>query len=210
MPSLCAVFAILDALSYPMYGFNAVTSIKLLLSSSSILALLGRIPATQRSAKLSAASPINRAESKTFAAMTGLKTFSSKCPWHPPTVTATWLPITWAQTIVKASHWVGFTFPGIILDPGSLAGSSSSPRPLRGPEPRKRISFAILFKLTATVFKAPLSSTNESCAANDSNLFGAVSKGSFNSFAIRWAISTSYPRIVLRPVPTAVPPRAKR
>lgn len=42
----------------------------------------------------------------------GLKTFSSKCPLLPPTVTATWFPITWAATMVTASHWVGFTFPG--------------------------------------------------------------------------------------------------
>lgn len=42
----------------------------------------------------------------------GLKTFSSKCPLLPPTVTATWFPITWAATMVTASHCVGFTFPG--------------------------------------------------------------------------------------------------
>lgn len=41
----------------------------------------------------------------------GLKTFNSKCPLLPPMVTATWLPITWAATMVMASHWVGFTLP---------------------------------------------------------------------------------------------------
>ena len=73
----------------------------------------------------------------------------------PPIVTATSLPITCAQTIVIASHCVGFTFPGIMEEPGSLAGMISSPIPERGPEAIKRISFAILFKETAICFKAP-------------------------------------------------------
>ena len=47
---------------------------------------------------------------RTFETIMGLKTFNSKCPLDPPTVTATWLPITWAATIVMASHWVGFTW----------------------------------------------------------------------------------------------------
>jgi hypothetical protein len=37
-------------------------------------------------------------------------------------VIATWLPMTWAQTIVIASHCVGFTFPGMIDEPGSFLG----------------------------------------------------------------------------------------
>ena len=40
----------------------------------------------------------------------GLKTLSSKCPLEPPTVTATWFPMTWAATMVMASHWVGLTW----------------------------------------------------------------------------------------------------
>ena len=42
-------------------------------------------------------------------------------------------PNTWMQTMIMASHWVGLTFPGMIELPGSLAGSTSSPRPLRDP-----------------------------------------------------------------------------
>lgn len=61
--------------------------------------------------------------------MTGLKTFNSKWPLEPPTVMATWLPKTWAQTIVIASDCVGFTLPGMIEEPGSFSGSESSPRP---------------------------------------------------------------------------------
>jgi hypothetical protein len=42
---------------------------------------------------------------------------------------------TWMQTITMASHWAGLTLPGMIEEPGSLAGRTSSPRPQRGPAP---------------------------------------------------------------------------
>jgi hypothetical protein len=43
--------------------------------------------------------------------------------------------MTWQHTIVIASHCVGLTFPGMMEEPGSLAGKASSPKPQRGPEP---------------------------------------------------------------------------
>jgi hypothetical protein len=57
--------------------------------------------------------------------------------------TATSLPITCAQTIVMASHWVGLTLPGMIERAGLVLGQSSSPRPQRGPEASQRMSLAI-------------------------------------------------------------------
>ena len=72
-------------------------------------------------------------------------------------VTAVLLPITWQQTIVIASHWVGLTFPGMIELPGSFSGKESSPRPLLGPDPRNLISLAIFIREAAQVLKAPLS-----------------------------------------------------
>lgn len=51
--------------------------------------------------------------------------------------------MTYAHTIVNASHYVGFTFPGIIDDPGSFSGKINSPNPLLGPEPKNLISLAI-------------------------------------------------------------------
>jgi len=62
----------------------------------------------------------------------------------------------------------------MILDPGSFSGRISYPNPLRGPLPKNLISFAILNKLTAAVFKAPWKSTIASFVAKDSNLLGAV------------------------------------
>ena len=88
------------------------------------------------------ASPNNLEDCMTFLIIKGLKTFNSKCPLAPPTVTATLLPITCAQTIVIASHCVGFTLPGMIEEPGSFSGKLNSPKPDLGPEPKNLISFA--------------------------------------------------------------------
>ena len=64
---------------------------------------------------------------KMLCAINGLKTFNSKWPWEPAIVIPLWFPITFTQTIVTASDWVGFTLPGIIDEPGSFAGKISSP-----------------------------------------------------------------------------------
>ena len=123
-------------------------------------------------------------------------------------LTVTWLPMTWAQTMVSASHWVGLTLPGMIDEPGSFSGSRSSPKPQRGPEPSRRMSLAILLRLTATTLSAPDSSTSASCAASASNLLGAVTNGRPVSAATSSAKRSAKPGVALRPVPTAVPPWA--
>jgi len=92
-------------------------------------------------------------------------------------VTAVLFPITWQHTIVIASHCVGFTFPGMIEEPGSFSGNDNSPNPLLGPLPKNLISLAIFIKEQANVFSVPENSTKASLAARASNLFGAVSKG---------------------------------
>ena len=58
-----------------------------------------------------------------------------------------------------ASLWVGFTFPGMIDDPGSFSGRISSPRPARGPDASHRMSLAIFISDTASVRTAPLANT---------------------------------------------------
>jgi hypothetical protein len=92
----------------------------------------------------------------------GLKTFSSKWPWLPAMPTAASSPITWAQTMVSASHCVGLTLPGMMLLPGSFSGMRSSPRPARGPEASQRTSLAILISDVARVLSAPLAATRPS------------------------------------------------
>ena len=120
----------------------------------------------------------------------------------------TWLPNTWAQTMVSASHCVGLTLPGMIEDPGSFSGSISSPRPERGPDARKRMSLAILFSDTATAFSAPDASTMASLPASASNLLAAGTKEQPVSFATSAAKASAKPACAFSPVPTAVPPCA--
>lgn len=71
---------------------------------------------------------------------------------------------------------MGLTLPGIIDDPGSFSGKDNSPKPDLGPLPKNLISFAILCKETAKVFKAPDKLIKASLAYKASNLLGAVVK----------------------------------
>ena len=120
-----------------------------------------------------------------------------------------WLPITLTQTIVTASHWVGFTFPGIIDEPGSFSGNISSPYPALGPEPKNLISLDIFINATAQVFKVPEKFTIESCAASSANLLEAGLKGIFVNLEISFTIFLSKFFFEFIPVPTAVPPWAR-
>jgi len=64
----------------------------------------------------------------------------------------------------------------MIEEPGSFSGNSNSPIPHLGPLPKILISYAILFKEQATVFKVPENSTKASLHYKASNLLGAVLK----------------------------------
>src|ERR1700682_4836101 len=130
------------------------------------------MPSEQCSRNDSEASASSRIERNTLWMMSGLKTLSSKLPEAPPMVTATSLPITCAHTMVRASHWVGLTFPGMILLPGSFSGMRSSPRPARGPEASQRTSLAILVSEVASVLSAPLANTRGSWGRERLELVG--------------------------------------
>src|SRR5512147_457908 len=110
--------------------------------------------------------------------ITGLNTLSSKLPCDPANPTAAVAPCTCTQTIVIASHCVGFTFPGMIDDPGSFSGIVSSPNPQRGPDASQRISFEIFISDAASVSIAPWANTTSSCADKAANLLGCERKGS--------------------------------
>src|ERR1700733_13563902 len=107
-----------------------------------------------------------------------------------------------------ASHWVGLTFPGIIEEPGSLAGSFNSPRPHRGPDANQRMSLAIFMSATARPRREACARTIASSDPWAVNLLGAVTKGLPVNSAILAATSLEKPGGALRPVPTAVPPTA--
>ena len=75
------------------------------------------------------------------------------------------LPTTRAVTIVRLSMITGFTFPGMIDDPGCVSGRASSPIPARGPMPINRTSEAIFHKLNAVVRMAPCAAMGASSVA---------------------------------------------
>src|SRR5579863_1230152 len=86
--------------------------------------------------------------------------------------------------MVIASHCVGFTFPGMIEDPGSFSGMDISPNPQRGPEASQRMSFEIFISEAASVSIAPCAKTISSCAESAANLLPCERKGSPVSSAI--------------------------
>ena len=98
----------------------------------------------------------------------------------------------------------------MIEDPGSFSGRRSSPYPALGPEPKNLISFAIFIKQTAVVFIVPEKFTIASWDASAANLFGEGLNGSLVIFFISATIFLSNPFFVFIPVPTAVPPCAKK
>src|SRR5213594_4899104 len=83
-------------------------------------------------------------------------------------------PKTWAATRLTASGITGLTLPGIMLDPGSIAGRSISPSAVLGPEFRRRRSLDIFIRLVAIVFKSPLASKQASLLCIVSNVFSAL------------------------------------
>ena len=102
----------------------------------------------------------------------------------------------------------GFTLPGMMDDPGCVAGSLISPSPQRGPDPSQRMSLAIFIREVAMVLSWPETSTQASFAPWASKWFSA----SRNSSSVSSEMTTMARRAnsgwVLMPVPTAVPPSA--
>ncbi len=135
-----------------------------------------------------------------------MKTLSSKCPCIPPIPIAASLPITCAATWVTTSGITGLTFPGMIEEPFWSSGRKISASPARGPEPRKRRSFAIFVSETATTLSAAEASTRPSRAAIDSNASAGGEIVRPVSAASRARTRAANSGWVLSPVPTAVPP----
>src|SRR5439155_207925 len=89
----------------------------------------------------------------------------SRFEWVFATAIATSLPITVTPTCMTASGITGLTLPGMIEEPGWTAGRFSSRKPVWGPDPSHRRSYAIFIIEIATVRIAPLASTSASRAA---------------------------------------------
>ena len=70
--------------------------------------------------------------------------------------------MTWAQAWQTISQITGLTLPGMIDEPGCSSGIAISASPVRGPEPIRRRSLQILYRLTAMVRSTPLAATSAS------------------------------------------------
>ena len=116
--------------------------------------------------------------------------------------------MTWAPTCTTDSQITGLTLPGMMLEPGWMAGSVISPSPQRGPLFMSRTSLAIFIRLAATLLSAPLAQHAPSCAPCASKWFGASAKCVPVSAVSSAAIRRPNSGCVFRPVPTAVPPIA--
>ncbi len=109
--------------------------------------------------------------------------------------------------MVSASQRTGFTLPGMMEEPGWMAGRLISPMEQRGPEPSRRMSFAILKREVAMALSWPCASTRASRAAWASNGFSArwhskPVRSLRRAIAVSGKVSWRF-----RPVPMAVPPR---
>src|SRR5258708_5976260 len=105
------------------------------------------VPSTEKRRNFSQPSARMVAECRKLLMTIGRIAFSSKLPWLPANATAVSSPITWIAIITIASHWVGFTLPGMIDEPGSFCGSFSSPRPQRRPRPHHSVQRALSHEL---------------------------------------------------------------
>ncbi|GIL49366.1 hypothetical protein Vafri_5666, partial [Volvox africanus] len=94
-----------------MTGLRAVTSISDSCSRRLMRRSSTRSPTTKCAVNDAAASPISATDRNTAAAISGLQVFSSNWPpaAPPATVTAVWLPMICAQTMIRASTCVGLT-----------------------------------------------------------------------------------------------------
>ena len=90
--------------------------------------------------------------SKMQAAITGSKTLSCSCPPSAAIVTVRSLPMTRKQTMLTTSGITGLTLPGMIDEPGCLAGRLISRRPQRGPDDSSRRSLQTFESLIARLF----------------------------------------------------------
>src|SRR5271156_5649767 len=89
----------------------------------------------------------------------GTQTFNSNCPPWAASVMVESFPITLKHAIVSISAIAGLTLPGIIDEPGCIAGIDISFRPEYGPDPISLMSFATLISLTDRSFSLELVSS---------------------------------------------------
>src|ERR671919_382554 len=106
-----------------MYGFSAVAIAGVDSAWRRSVSSFASSPSTHRSASSRDAEVRMRIDSNRLRAIIGTRTFSSKAPCVPATVTAMSLPITWAATWSTTSGITGLTLPGMIDEPSARPGA---------------------------------------------------------------------------------------
>src|SRR5262245_9662994 len=91
-------------------------------------------------------------------------------------------------TQLTTSGTTGLTLPGMIDEPGWIAGRLISARPARGPEVSRMRSLAILESLTAVLFKAEEYTTKPCCSHVAAIMSSAITIG----FLVRLASSFAH------------------
>ena len=110
------------------------------------------MPSTQCTRSVRAALTNIVCASKMHAAITGSNTLSWSWPASAAIVTVRSLPMTRKQTMLTTSGITGLTLPGMIDEPGCLAGRLISRRPQRGPDDSSRRSLQTFESLMARLF----------------------------------------------------------
>ena len=138
---------------------------------------LAVIPVTHRSrSTVHALRSISIPRNKRYA-MIGSNALSWSWPASAAIVTVTSPPITSKQTWFTTSGMTGLTLPGMIDEPGCIAGRLISPNPARGPDERRRRSLQILDSLVAVRFMTPESCTKAPVSLVASTRSNAVITG---------------------------------
>jgi hypothetical protein len=91
--------------------------------------------------------------------MMGSMTFSWSCPASDAMVMVRSLPMTWNATWFTTSGITGLTLPGMMDEPGCMAGRLISLIPHRGPDDSRRRSLHILESFTAMRLRTPEKAT---------------------------------------------------
>ncbi len=105
-------------------------------------------------------------------------TLSWSCPASAASVIVRSLPMTWKATWFTTSGMTGFTFPGMMLEPGCIGGRLISARPQRGPEERSLRSLHIFESFTATRLRTPENMTKAPVSGVASTRFSASTTSS--------------------------------
>mmetsp|Transcript_121209 Transcript_121209/g.354293 ORF Transcript_121209/g.354293 Transcript_121209/m.354293 type:complete len:207 (+) Transcript_121209:767-1387(+) len=190
-----------------MCGSRAVTMPILLCTISLQCSSFAVMPCTHFSRKTFRPLVNTRTEVKSLYMTIGSMTLSSSCPASAPKATVKSLPSASKQHMFMTSGMTGFTFPGMIEEPGAMGGRLISERPQRGPEARSLRSLQIFETFTATRRRMPEKNSIAPREELDSIRSSAKTMGKPVTSRSTWTTVCEKWGSAAIPVPMAVPPK---